>query len=197
MNILLIIAAIFIVTETINPEVDEGKEIKKKEVIVETVETKPSEKIISEAQATAEAQAAKAAAEAEAKAAAEAKAKAAAEAKAVAEAEAKAAAEAEAKAAAQKEINYLKIALYIFLLLAILSGALLYFRKRDKSPLESKVVPPERKDEQPVQEDIQSEIKKEQPVKEEIQPEIKEEQPIDNANKKPTNFEETNEDEKK
>ncbi len=197
MNILLIIAAIFIVTETINPEVDEGKEIKKKEVIVETVETKPSEKIISEAQATAEAQAAKAAAEAEAKAAAEAKAKAAAEAKAkaaaeakaVAEAEAKAAAEAqaaaeaEAKAAAQKEINYLKIALYIFLLLAILSGALLYFRKRDKSSLESKVVPPERKDEQPVQEDIQ--------------PEIKEEQPMDDANKEPTNFEETNEEEKK
>jgi len=186
MNILLIIAAIFIVTETINPEVDEGKEIKKKEVIVETVETKPSEKIISEAQATAEAQAA---AEAEAKAAAEAKAKAAAEAKAVAEAEAKAAAEAqaaaeaEAKAAAQKEINYLKIALYIFLLLAILSGALLYFRKRDKSSLESKVVPPERKDEQPVQEDIQ--------------PEIKEEQPMDDANKEPTNFEETNEEEKK
>ena len=197
MNILLIIAAIFIVTETINPEVDEGKEIKKKEVIVETVETKPSEKIISEAQATAEAQAAaaaaeaeaKAAAEAKAKAAAEAKAKAAAEAKAVAEAEAKAAAEAqaaaeaEAKAAAQKEINYLKIALYIFLLLAILSGALLYFRKRDKSSLESKVVPPERKDEQPVQEDIQ--------------PEIKEEQPMDDANKEPTNFEETNEEEKK
>ena len=186
MNILLIIAAIFIVTETINPEVDEGKEIKKKEVIVETVETKPSEKIISEAQATAEAQAA---AEAEAKAAAEAKAKAAAEAKAVAEAEAKAAAEAqaaaeaEAKAAAQKEINYLKIALYIFLLLAILSGALLYFRKRDKSSLENKVVPPERKDEQPVQEDIQ--------------PEIKEEQPMDDANKEPTNFEETNEEEKK
>ena len=197
MNILLIIAAILIVTETINPEVDEGKEIKKKEVIVETVETKPSEKIISEAQATAEAQAAAAAAEAEAKAAAEAKAKAAAEAKAVAEAEAKAAAEAEAKAAAeaqaaaeaeakaaaQKEINYLKIALYIFLLLAILSGALLYFRKRDKSSLESKVVPPERKDEQPVQEDIQ--------------PEIKEEQPMDDANKEPTNFEETNEEEKK
>tara|TARA_E500000178_G_scaffold255553_1_gene252069 strand:+ start:699 stop:1292 length:594 start_codon:yes stop_codon:yes gene_type:complete len=197
MNILLIIAAILIVTETINPEVDEGKEIKKKEVIVETVETKPSEKIISEAQATAEAQAAaaaaeaeaKAAAEAKAKAAAEAKAKAAAEAKAVAEAEAKAAAEAqaaaeaEAKAAAQKEINYLKIALYIFLLLAILSGALLYFRKRDKSSLESKVVPPERKDEQPVQEDIQ--------------PEIKEEQPMDDANKEPTNFEETNEEEKK
>ena len=186
MNILLIIAAILIVTETINPEVDEGKEIKKKEVIVETVETKPSEKIISEAQATAEAQAA---AEAEVKAAAEAKAKAAAEAKAVAEAEAKAAAEAqaaaeaEAKAAAQKEINYLKIALYIFLLLAILSGALLYFRKRDKSSLESKVVPPERKDEQPVQEDIQ--------------PEIKEEQPMDDANKEPTNFEETNEEEKK
>ena len=55
MNILLIIAAIFIVTETINPEVDEGKKIQKKEVVAETVETKTSEEIISEAQAAAEA----------------------------------------------------------------------------------------------------------------------------------------------
>ena len=58
MNILLIIAAIFIVTETINPEVDEGKKIQKKEVVAETVETKTSEEIISEAQAAEEAQAA-------------------------------------------------------------------------------------------------------------------------------------------
>ena len=188
MNILLIIAAIFIATETINPEVDEGKEIQKKEVVTETVENKPSEEIISEAQV---------AAEAEAKAAAEAEAKAAAEAQAAAEAEAKAAAEAEAKAAAE-EINYLKIALYIVLLLAVLSGALLYFRKRDKSPLESKIIQPERKEqEQPIQEEIQPETKEQQPIQEETQPETKEEQPIDNANKEPTNFEETNEDEKK
>ena len=151
MNILIIIAAILIATETINPGIDEGEEIQKKEVVVETIETKPSEEIISETQA---------AAEAEAKAAAE------------------------AQAAAEKEINYLKIALYIILLLAVLSGALLYFRKRDKSQLESKIVQPERKEQ-------------EQPIQEEIQPENKEEQPIDNANKEPTNFEETNEDEKK
>ena len=179
MNILLIIAAIFIATETINPEVDEGKEIQKKEVVTETVENKPSEEIISEAQVAAEAEA-KAAAEAEAKAAAEAEARAAAEAQAAAE-----------------EINYLKIALYIVLLLAVLSGALLYFRKRDKLPLESKGVPPERKDEQLVQEDIQPENKEVHPVKQEAQPEIKEEQPMDDTNKEPTNFEETNEDEKK
>ena len=185
MNILLIIAAIFIATETINPEVDEGKEIQKKEVVTETVENKPSEEIISEAQV---------AAEAEAKAAAEAEAKAAAEAQAAAEAEARAAAEAQAAA---EEINYLKIALYIILILAVLSGALLYFRKRDKSPLESKGVPPERKDEQLVQEDIQPENKEVHPVKQEAQPEIKEEQPMDDTNKEPTNFEETNEDEKK
>ena len=164
MNILLIIAAIFIATETINPEVDEGKEIQKKEVVTETVENKPSEEIISEAQVAAEAEA-----------------KAAAEAQAAAEAEARAAAEAQAAA---EEINYLKIALYIVLLLAVLSGALLYFRKRDKSPLESKIIPPEQKEQ-------------EQPIQEEIQPETKEDQPIDNANKEPTNFEETNEDEKK
>ena len=177
MNILLIIAAIFIATETINPEVDEGKEIQKKEVVTETVENKPSEEIISEAQVAAEAEA-----------------KAAAEAQAAAEAEARAAAEAQAAA---EEINYLKIALYIVLLLAVLSGALLYFRKRDKSPLESKAVPPERKDEQLVQEDIQPETKEVHPFKQEAQPEIKEEQPMDDTNKEPTNFEETNEDEKK
>ena len=177
MNILLIIAAIFIATETINPEVNEGKEIQKKEVVAETVETKTSEEILSESEAAAEA---KAAAEAEAKAVAE----------------AKAAREAEAKAAAE-EINYLKIALYIVLLLAVLSGALLYFRKRDKTPLESKTVPPERKEEQPVKEDIQPETKEVQPIKQEVQPEIKEEQPMDDTNKEPTNFEDTNEEEKK
>ena len=189
MNILLIIAAIFIATETINPEVNKGKEIQKKEVVAETIETKISEEIISESQAAA-------AAEAEAKAAeAEAKAAAAAEAKAAAEAEAKAA-EAEAKAAAE-EINYLKIALYIVLLLAVLSGALLYFKKRDKTPLESKTVPPEKKEEQPVKEDIQPETKEVQPIKQEVQPEIKEEQQMDDTNKEPTNFEDTNEEEKK
>ncbi len=188
MNLLLIIAAIFIVTENITPEVDKGKETQKKKVVVETVETKPAEEINSVAQAAIEIQAKEA--EAKAKAAeAEAEAKA-------AEAEAKAkAAEAEAKAKAEKEINYFKIALYIILILAILSGALLYFRKRDKSPLESKIIPPERKEEQPVKE----ETKEEQPIQEETQPETKKDQPIDidNANKEPTNFEETNEDEKK
>ncbi len=218
MNILIIIAALFIVTETINPGVDEGKEIQKKEVVVETVETKQSEEIISEAQAAAEAEAkaaaeaeaqaaaqaaaeaeAKAAAEAEAKAAAEAEAQAAAEAEAqaAAEAEAKAAAEAEAQAAAEKEINYLKIALYIILILAVLSGALLYFRKRDKSPLESKIIPTERKEEQSVQEETQPVPGKEQSVQEETQSDTKEEQPIDNVDKEPKNFNETNEDEKK
>ena len=78
-----------------------------------------------------------------------------------------------------------------------MAGALFYFRKRDKSPLESKNVPPERKEEQPVQEITQPETKVEQPVQEITQPEIKEEQPKDNANKEPTNFEETNGDEKK
>ena len=54
MNILIIIAAIFIVTETIDPRVDEGVDIQKKEVVTETVETKPAEEINSEAQAAAE-----------------------------------------------------------------------------------------------------------------------------------------------
>ena len=110
--------------------------------------------------------------------------------------EEKAQAEAEAKAAAE-EINYLKIALYIVLLLAVLSGALLYFKKRDKTPLESKTVPPERKEEQPVKEDIQPETKEVQPIKQEVQPEIKEEQPMEDTINEPTNFEDTNEEEKK
>ena len=208
MNIILIIAAVFIVTETIDPSVDKGKDVQKKEVVAEAVETKLAGEINSEAQAEAEAQAAakaKAKAEAEAQAAAKAEAEAQAAAKAQAEAEAEAEAQAqeeaqaqaaaqaaaEAKAvaqaqaeAAEKEINYLKIALYIILLLAVLSGALLYFRKRDKSPLENKIVPPERKEE-------------EQPVEEEILSQTEEGQPIDNANKEPANFEETNDDEKK
>ena len=195
MNIVLIIAAIFIATETIDSSVDKGKDIQKKEVVAESVETKLAEEINSQAQAGAEAQA-QAQAEAEAQAAEQAEAEAA-EAQAAAEAkaaEAQAAAEAkaaEAQAAAQaqaeaaeKEINYLKIALYIILLLAVLSGALLYFRKRDKSPLEKKIVPAERKEE-------------EQPVQEEILSQTGEGQPIDNVNKEPANFEETNDDEKK
>ena len=63
--------------------------------------------------------------------------------------------------------------------------------------MESKAVPPERKDEQLVQEDIQPETKEVHPFKQEAQPEIKEEQPMDDTNKEPTNFKETNEDEKK
>ena len=194
MNTLLIIAAIFVVTETINPDFNKGKKVQKEEVVAKTIETKTAEEINSEAQAAAEAEA-RAAAEAEARAAAEA------EARAAAEAEARAAAaqaRAEAEAEAEKEINYLKIALYIILFLAVLTGLLLYFRKQDKSPLENKIVPPERKEEQPVQEEIQPETKEEQPIQVEIQPETKEDQPLDNANKDSTNFEETNnEDEKK
>ena len=186
MNTLLIIAAIFVVTETINPDFNKGKKVQKEEVVAKTIETKTAEEINSEAQAAAEAEA-RAAAEAEARAAAEAEARAAA-----------AQARAEAEAEAEKEINYLKIALYIILFLAVLTGLLLYFRKQDKSPLENKIVPPERKEEQPVQEEIQPETKEEQPIQVEIQPETKEDQPLDNANKDSTNFEETNnEDEKK
>jgi hypothetical protein len=117
--------------------VDKVKKIQKEQVVAKTIETKPAEETNSEQQAVAEAQAA-AEAEAQAQAAAEAAEAQAVAAKAAAEAQAaeaqaaaaKAAAEAQAKAAAEaraaeKEINYLKIALYIILLLAVLSGALL------------------------------------------------------------------------
>ena len=56
MDILLIITALFIATETINPGVDDAKKIQKNEEIAETVETEPPEEIISESQAEVEAQ---------------------------------------------------------------------------------------------------------------------------------------------
>ena len=49
--------------------------------------------------------------------------------------------------------------------------------------MESKIVPPERKEEQPVQVETQTEAKEERPIQEQTQPETKEEQLIDNTNK--------------
>ena len=150
MNLLLVaLVSVILATGVFNTESKDSEGNKKTEVIVkESSETKPTEEEVkAEAQAQAEAEA-KAAAEAQAQA--EAEAKAAAEAQAQAEAEAKAAAEAQAAAEAKlkeakaqeasKEIdsskdtgtNYLRLALYIFGSILVISiGAYFYFRQRD------------------------------------------------------------------
>ena len=149
MNFLFVaLISVILATGVFNTEPKDSVGNKATEIIVkESSETKPTEeKVIAEAQAQAQAEAkaaAEAKAQAEAKAAAEAKAQA--EAKAAAEAEAQAAAEekaqAEAKALeASKEIdsskdsgtNYLRLALYIFASILVISiGAYFYFRQRD------------------------------------------------------------------
>ena len=203
--------SVILATGVFNTEPKDSEGNKETEIILkETSETKPiEEKVKAEAQAQAEAEA-KAAAEAQAQAQAEAEAKAAAEARAQAEAEAKAAAEAraqaeeEAKAAAEAQaqaqaeaeaqeerketdsskdsgINYLRLALYIFGSILVISiGAYFYFRQRDNSSSRSvtgtpdssrrdfrKEVVAEPQEEQPTEEEVKSEPQEEQPTEEE------------------------------
>ena len=218
MNFLLVaLVSVILVTGVFNTENEDSVGNNETEIIVkEPSETKPTEeKVKAEAQAQAEAEAkalaeAQAQAEAEAKAAAEAEAQAEAEAKAAAEAEAKAAAEAEAKAAAEAEeeskeidsskdsgINYLRLALYVFGLILIISlGSYFYFRQRDnlssrstnRAPDSSRrdfrrevVVEPQQ--EQPTEEEVKSEPQEEQPTEEEVKSEPQEEQPTEDEKK--------------
>jgi cobalamin biosynthesis Mg chelatase CobN len=200
MNFLLVaLVSVVLATEVFNTEPKDSEGNKKTEIIVkQSSETKSTEeKLKAEAQAQAEAEA-KAAAEAKAKAAAEAKAKA----KAAAEAKAKAAAEAEAKALAEaqvqaeakaqdeskeidsskdSEINYLRLVLYIFGSILLISiGAYLYFRKRDnllsrsttRTPDSSRrdfgrEVVAEPQEQKPNEEELKSEPQEEQPTEEE------------------------------
>ena len=188
MNLLIVaVVSVILATGVFNtePKVSEGN--KKTEIIVkEPSETKPTEEEVkAEAQAQAEAKAAaEAQAQAEAKAAAEAQ----------AQAEAKAAAEAKAQAEAKvleasKEIdsskdsgtNYLRLALYIFASILVISlGAYLYFRQRDNSPSRSVTRTPdsprrdfrkeavvESQDQQPTEEEVKSEPQEEQPPEDE------------------------------
>ena len=199
MNFLIVvIVSVVLATGVFNTETKDNEENKKTEIIVkETIEKKVNLEELAQAEAEA-----KAAAEAEAKAAADAEAKAAAEAeaeaKAAAEAEAKAAAEAEAEAEAKaaaeaqeesEEIesskvsrtNYLRLALYLFgSILIISSGAYFYFRQRDNSLSRSATRSPdsprrdfrkevlvERQVEQPTEEEVKSEPQEEQPSEDE------------------------------
>ena len=209
MNLLIVvIVSVVLATGVFNTETKDSEENKKTEIIVkETIEKKVNLEELAQAKAEA-----KAAAEAEAKAAAEAEAKAAeeAEAKAAAEAEAKAAAEAEAKAAAEAEaqaeaeakaaaeaqeeseeiesskdsgINYLRLALYLFgSILIISSGAYFYFRQRDNSSSRSATRAPDspRRD---FRKEVVVEPQEEQPAEEEVKSEPQEEQPSEDEKK--------------
>ena len=198
MNLLIVaMVSVILATGVFNTEPKDSEGNKETEIILkETSETKPiEEKVKAEAQAQAEAEAKAAAeAQAQAQAQAEAEAKAAAEARAQAEAEAKAAAEAKAQAEveAQEErketdsskdsgINYLRLALYIFGSILVISiGAYFYFRQRDNSSSRSvtrtpdssrrdfrKEVVAEPQEEQPTEEEVKSEPQEEQPTEEE------------------------------
>ena len=181
MNLMLVaLVSVILATGVFNTEPKDSVGNKATEIIVkESSETKPTEeKVIAEAQAQAEAQAA-----AEEKAQAEAKA-------AAAQAAAKEKAQAESKALeASKEIdsskdsgtNYLRLALYIFASILVISiGAYFYFRQRDNSSSRSvtgtpdssrrdfrKEVVAEPQEEQPTEEEVKSEPQEEQPTEEE------------------------------
>ena len=199
MNFLIVvIVSVVLATGVFNTETKDSEENKKTEIIVkETIEKKVNLEELAQAKAEAKAAAeaeAKAAAEAEAKAAAEAEAQAEAEAKAAAEAEAQAEAEAKAAAVAQEEseeiesskdsgINYLRLALYLFgSILIISSGAYFYFRQRDNSSSRSATRAPDspRRD---FRKEVVVEPQEEQPTKEEIKSEPQEEQPSEDEKK--------------
>ena len=213
MNLLLVaFVSVVFATGVFNTDPKDSEVNKKTEIIVkDTLKKKSAKEQVkseeiaqaeAEAKAAAEAQAqAQAQAEAEAKAAAEAQA----QAQAQAEAEAKAAAEAQAQEEAQSqkeskeidsskdtETNYLRLALYIFASILVISlGAYLFFRQRDNSPSRSVTRKPdtirrdfrkeaviESQDEQTTEE-VKSEPQQEQPTEEEVKSEPQEEQPTE------------------
>ena len=214
MNLLLVaFVSVVFATGVFNTDPKDSEVNKKTEIIVkDTLKKKSAKEQVkseeiaqaeAEAKAAAEAQAqAQAQAEAEAKAAAEAQA----QAQAQAEAEAKAAAEAQAQEEAQSqkeskeidsskdtETNYLRLALYIFASILVISlGAYLFFRQRDNSPSRSVTRKPdtirrdfrkeaviESQEEQTTEEEVKSEPQEEQPTEEEVKSEPQEEQPTE------------------
>ena len=198
MNLIIVaLVSVFLATGVFNTGPKDSEGNKKTEILVEqSSETKSTEeKVKAELQAQAQAQAeAKAAAEAKAKAAAEAKAKAAAEAQAQAEAKARAEAEAKAVAETQNEskeidssedsgINYLRLVLYIFGSILLISiGAYLYFRKRDNLLSRSTTRTPDssRRD---FGREVVAEPQEQKPKEEELKSEPQEEQPTEDEKK--------------
>ncbi len=198
MNLLFIaVVSVILATGVFNTEPKDSEANKETEIILE----ESSETKLTEAQAQAEAEAkaaaeAQAQAEAEAKAAAEAQAQAEAEAKAVAEAQAQAEAEAKAAAEAQAQeeskeidsskdsgINYLRLALYIFGSILVISiGAYFYFRQRDNLSSRSATSTPDspRRD---FRKEVVAEPQEEQQTQEEVKSEPQEEQPSEDEKK--------------
>ena len=183
MNLILVaLVSVILATGVFNTERKDSEVNKKTEIILKDSSEKKltEEKVIAEVKAQEEAEA-KAAAEA--KAQEEAEAKAAAEAKAQAEAEAKAQEEREIDNSKDSGINYLKLALYIFgSILVISTGAYFYFRQRDNLSLRSATRTPESSGGDFRKEAV-AEPQEEQPNEEEVKSEPQEEQPIDDEKK--------------
>ena len=94
-------------------------------------------------------------------------------------------------------INYLKLALYIFSSILVISiGAYFYLRQRDNSSSRNATRAPDspRRD---FRKEVVAESQEEQPAVEEIKSEPQEEQPTEDENKDLKTEEESNEDEKK
>ena len=166
MNLLFVaVVSVILATGVFNTETKDSEGNKKTEIIVkESSESKTTEEQV----------------KAEAQAQAEAEAKAAAEAKAQAEVEAQEERK-ETDSSKDSGINYLRLALYIFgSILVISTGAYFYFRQRDNSSSRSvtgtpdssrrdfrKEVVAEPQEEQPTEEEVKSEPQEEQPTEEE------------------------------
>ena len=184
MNFLLVaLVSVILATGVFNTGSKDSEGNKKTEIIVnESSETKPTEEQVK--------------AEAEAKAAAEAQAQAEAEAKAAAEAEAQEESK-EIDSSKDSGINYLRLALYVFGLILVISiGAYFYSRLRDNSSSRSanrtpdsprrefrKEVVVEPQEEQPTEEEVKSEPQEEQPTEEEVKSEPQEEKSPDDEKK--------------
>ena len=116
--------------------------------------------------------------------------------------EAQAAAEAQA-AEEDSGINYLRLALYVFGLILVISiGTYFYLRQRDNSSSRSAARAPDspRRDfrrERDFRKEVKSEPQEEQPAVEEVKSEPQEEQPAEDENKDLKIEEESNKDEKK
>ena len=167
MNFLLVaLVSVILATGVFNTGPKDSEGNKKTEIIVkESSETKPTEEQV----------------QAEAQAQAEAEAKAVAEAQAQAEAEAKAAAEAqeeskEIDSSKDSGINYLRLALYVFGLILVISiGAYFYSRLRDNSSSRSANRTPD-SPRREFRREVVVEPQEEQPTEEEVKSEPQEEQ---------------------
>ena len=168
MNLMFVaLVSVILATGVFNTEPKDSEGNKVTEIIVkESSETKPTEeKVKAEAQAQLEAQA-----------------KAAAEEKAQAEAKAVEASK-EIDSSKDSGINYLRLALYIFASILVISiGAYFYFRQRDNLSSRSATRTSDSSRSDFRKEDV-AEPQEEQPTEEEVKSEPQEEQPTEDEKK--------------